>query len=72
MSQLYPYLLKKKLVTLLFEKLREGPPPPDFDLSKKCEHHFKVEGHSLEECIPLKHQIQDLTDKKLLQLKEPP
>ena len=31
---------KPKLVTLLFARPREGPPPPGFDPSKKCEHHF--------------------------------
>ena len=50
MVDLYVYLLERKLVTLMFAKPRERPLPPDFDMSKKCEHHFGPEGHTLEEC----------------------
>ena len=42
-------------------------PLPGFDSSKKCEHHFGAEGHTLKECIHLRHRIQDLIDKKLVQ-----
>lgn len=48
MVKLYAYLLEKKLVTLIFAKPKGGPPLLIFDSSKKCEHHFKVEGHTLE------------------------
>ena len=48
MVKLYAYLLEKKLVTLIFAKPKGGPPLLNFDSSKKCEHHFKVEGHTLE------------------------
>ena len=48
MAKIYAYLLEKKLVTPLFAKPREGPPLPDFDPSKKCEHHVGVERHTLE------------------------
>ncbi|KAL0010875.1 hypothetical protein SO802_005983 [Lithocarpus litseifolius] len=57
MAELYAYLLKKKLVTLLFARPRDGPPLSSFDPSKKCEHHFGAEGHTLEECTNLRHQI---------------
>lgn len=70
MLELYPYLLEKKLVTPLFARQRDGPPLPGFDLCKKCENHFGVEGHSLEECIPFKLQIQDLINNKLLQFED--
>ena len=50
MADLYAYLLERKLVTPMFSKPKEGLPPPSFDLSKKCEHHFRAEGHTLEEC----------------------
>ena len=44
MAELYAYLLKKKLVTPVFVKLRDCPPSPSFDTSKKCEHHFGAKG----------------------------
>ena len=40
MAELYAYLLEKKLVTLIFARLKDGPPLPGFDPSKKWEHHF--------------------------------
>ncbi|KAK9997789.1 hypothetical protein SO802_017392 [Lithocarpus litseifolius] len=57
MAELYVYLLEKKLVTPIFLRPKEGPPLPSFDPSKKCEHNFQTEGHTLEECTNLRHQI---------------
>jgi len=51
MTELYAYLLEKKLVTSLFTKPRDDPPLTSFVSSKKCEHHFLAEGNSLEECV---------------------
>ena len=51
-------------MTLIFVKPKDSSPLPSFDPSKKCEHHFGAEGHTLEECIHLRHQIQDLIDNR--------
>ncbi|KAK9991399.1 hypothetical protein SO802_026384 [Lithocarpus litseifolius] len=67
MADLYTYPLERKLVTPLFQRLKEGPLPLGFDSSKKCKHHFGAEGHTLEECFQLKNRVQDLIDKKLIQ-----
>ena len=67
MAKLYAYLLEKKLLTPIFAKPKDGPPLPDFDPSKECEHHFGAEGHTLEECTQLRHQIKALIDNKLIQ-----
>ena len=66
MVELYAYLLEKKLVTPIFMKPKDGPSLPSFDPSKKCEHHIGAKGHTLEECILLRNQIQDLIDNKLV------
>ncbi|XP_030923138.1 uncharacterized protein LOC115950024 [Quercus lobata] len=66
MANLYAYLLERKLVTLLFSRPKEGPPPPGFDLSKKCKHHFRAKGHTLKECFQLRDCDQDLLDNKLI------
>ena len=55
MAKLYAYLLEKKLVTPLFAKPKDDPSPLGFDPSKKCEHYFGVEGHTLEECWQLRN-----------------
>ena len=54
-------------MTPLFAKPRDGPPLPSLDPSKRCDHHFGVKGHTLEECVHLRHQIQDLINNKLIQ-----
>ena len=54
-------------MTPLFQRPREGPLPPGFEPSNKCEHHYGAEGHSLEECFELRDRVQDLMDNKLIQ-----
>ncbi|KAK9998177.1 hypothetical protein SO802_017780 [Lithocarpus litseifolius] len=66
MAELYTYSLEKMLVTPIFAKPKDDP-LFGFDLSKKCEHHFGAKGHTLEECVHLRHRIQDLIDNKLVQ-----
>ena len=51
----------------MFQRPREGPSSPNFKLSKKCEHHFRAEGHTLEECLHLRDRVQDLIENKLIQ-----
>ena len=67
MADLYAYLLERKLETLMFYRPREGPPSPGFYPSKKYEHHFGAEGHTLEECYHLRERVQDLINNKLIQ-----
>ena len=57
MTDLYAYLLERKLMTLMFARPRESLPSHGFDLSKKCEHHFGAEGHTLEECYQLRDRV---------------
>ena len=57
----------RKLVTPIFSRPKKGPPSPSFDLSKKCEHHFRAEGHTLEERYHLRDCVQDFIDNKLIQ-----
>ena len=67
MVDLYAYLLERKLVIPLFQRPKEVPLPPGFDPFKKWEHHFRAEGHTLEECFHLKNLVQVLIDNKLIQ-----
>ena len=67
LADLYAYLLERKLMTPVFYRPRDGLLAPSFYLSKKCEHHFGAERHTLEECYHLKDRIQDLIDNKLIQ-----
>ena len=67
MAELYAYLFKKKLVTPIFVRPRDGPSTLDFNPSKKCKQHFGAEGYTLEECVQLRYWIQDLINNKLIQ-----
>ena len=66
MVDLYAYLLERKLVTSMFARPKEGPLPLGFNSSKKCEHHFGDEWHTLKECYQLRNRVQDLIDNKLI------
>ena len=66
MVELYAHLLERKLVTPMFYRPKECPLSPSFDLSKKCEHHFRAKGYTLEECYHLRDCVQDLIDNKLI------
>ena len=48
LADLCAYLLERKLVTPVFYRPKEGPSVLGFNPSKKFEHHFGVEGHTLE------------------------
>ena len=67
MADLCASHLERKLVTPIFSRPKEGPPSPGFDLSKKCEYHFRAEGHTLEERYHLRDRVQDFTNNKLIQ-----
>ena len=66
MAELYTYLSEKMLVAPIFAKPRNRP-LSSFDPFKKCEHHFRAKGNTLEECVHLRHRIQDLVNNKLVQ-----
>ena len=72
MADLYAYLLERKLVTSMFIRPRKGFLLPSFNPSKKCEHHFGADGHTLEECYQLRDRVQDIIDNKLIQFEMQP
>ena len=67
MDELYPRLLKKRLISPVFLK---QSPYLLHDSSKQCEFHFGRPGHSLEDCHALRHKVQDLVDHGILRINE--
>ncbi|KAL0015461.1 hypothetical protein SO802_002530 [Lithocarpus litseifolius] len=57
MAEHYAYLLQKKLVTPMFAGQSDDPLLPSFDSFKKCEHHFRAKGHTLEEFSQLRNRV---------------
>jgi len=49
------------LLKELAPKPRTGPPPPHLDQSLYCHYHQNM-GHATDNCIRLKHEVQNLID----------
>ena len=58
-------LLKKGHLHLLPPKLLPNPLPPYFNTSLRCAYH-QTSGHSTDQCFKLRHDIQDLIDRKII------
>ncbi|XP_077249078.1 uncharacterized protein LOC143888502 [Tasmannia lanceolata] len=69
-----PMILKKlvrdKKIKLLDLKLVPNPLPPYWRLDQHCEYH-RNSGHLTENCLALKHAIQNMIDKDELSVKGP-
>lgn len=65
-GQLLPHLLRGAIV----EPRSLDPPPrpyhPSYDKNARCEYHADSQGHTVENCIALKHKVQDLINDKQL------
>ncbi|KAL3748721.1 hypothetical protein ACJRO7_009890 [Eucalyptus globulus] len=63
LSQVLPILQKKGLIS--HEPKRPNAEKfSNYDPSKKCDYHMGEVGHSTDECLTLKHKIQNLLDTK--------
>jgi hypothetical protein len=66
MTELYPILIKKNLISPAIPRPYNGPPRRDFNQNLTCDFHFGEVGHTIENCIHLRHRIQDLIDHGIL------
>lgn len=65
-SQLLQRLLQSKVINLRNMPPLPKRPPADYNPSTYCEFHSGGIGHGVEDCLALKHKVQDLIDKKQL------
>jgi hypothetical protein len=70
MAQLYPILLKRSLISLVFPKPYTGPQLRAHDSKLVCDFHFGEVGHSVKDCKVLKHRVQNLIDHGILIIDE--
>ncbi|MCI00640.1 gag-protease polyprotein, partial [Trifolium medium] len=69
-SQLLPYLVHNGMVTPKALNPMTAPFTAWYDTKAKCKFHVGAKGHSTDNCIALKHIVQELIDKLLLNFKE--
>jgi hypothetical protein len=66
LTELYPILIKKNLISPTIPRPYNGPPRRDFNQNLTCDFHFGEVGHAVENCNHLRHRIQDLIDHGIL------
>lgn len=67
LSQLLPQLLARNLLTLVPYRPIPDPPPRSFNPNARCEYHSGQTGHWTNRCTSLRHRVQDLLDKDLIE-----
>jgi hypothetical protein len=66
MTELYPILIEKSLISPVVPRPYNGPQRRDFNPNSTCDFHFGEVGHTVENCGQLKHRVQDLIDHGVL------
>uniref|UniRef100_A0A2N9HVR4 Integrase catalytic domain-containing protein n=1 Tax=Fagus sylvatica TaxID=28930 RepID=A0A2N9HVR4_FAGSY len=66
MTELYPILIEKSLISPIVPKPYSGPQRRDFNPNSACDFHFGEVGHTVENCGQLRHRVQDLIDHGVL------
>ena len=70
-SQLLQQLVKASLVELKPLAPPVGPLPRRYDANARCEYHANSPGHTIEQCWPFKHKVQDLLDSQDITFEKP-
>uniref|UniRef100_A0A2N9EGY2 RNase H type-1 domain-containing protein n=1 Tax=Fagus sylvatica TaxID=28930 RepID=A0A2N9EGY2_FAGSY len=66
LTELYPILIEKNLISLVIPKPYNGPQGRDFNPNSTCDFYFGEVGHTVENCNQLRHRVQDLIDHGVL------
>jgi hypothetical protein len=66
MTELYPILIEKSLISPIVPKPYSGPQRRDFNPNSACDFHFGEVGHTVKNCGQLRHRVQDLIDHGVL------
>jgi hypothetical protein len=66
LTQLYPILIEKSLISPVVPRPYNSPQRRDFDQNLTCDFHFREMGHAVENCQQLRHRVQDLINHGIL------
>ena len=69
-ADLLPYLLSNQLVMVSPKNVYQLPFPRWYNPDTTCAYHGGVSGHSIEQCVALKHKVQSLIDARWLTFQE--
>ena len=59
-TELLPKLIQHQLLARVLITPMEPPYPRWYDVSATCDYHYGIKGHSTENCLALKNQVQAL------------
>uniref|UniRef100_A0A2N9FLP8 Retrotransposon gag domain-containing protein n=1 Tax=Fagus sylvatica TaxID=28930 RepID=A0A2N9FLP8_FAGSY len=72
MTELYPILIEKNLISPAIPRPYNGAPRRDFNQDLTCDFHFGEVGHAIGNCNHLRHRVQDLIDHGILKFEGQP
>lgn len=65
-SQILTHFLQGSLVQLRDLKAHLTPLPPSYDVNARCEFHYGMLGHMVENCKAFNYKVHDLIDYKAI------
>ena len=69
-ADILPYLLDNAIVVITLAKVPQPPFFLGYDPNAACAYHGGVPGHSIENCMTLKHKVQNLINVGWLKFEE--
>ena len=71
LSQVFPYLLRSKLVTLKEAPKNPNRTSPHYHPNSRSAYHSESPGHDTNNCWALKNKVQDLLEAKEIEFEAP-
>ncbi|KAH1190013.1 hypothetical protein GmHk_20G057675 [Glycine max] len=69
-ANLLPYLFNNAMVAIIPARIPQPPLSRGYNSNATCAYHGRVQGHSIEHCMTLKHKVQSLIDAGWLKFEE--
>ena len=69
-GDLLPSLIANQMAVVTLERIYQSPFPQWYNLNATCVYHGGSPGHSIKQCVALKHKVQSLIDAGWLTFQE--
>ena len=70
-AELLPKLIDNGSIVPIQGRPRKPPFPKWYDINTRCNYHYGIPGHSVEDCSALKHDVQNLIKDGRLKFEKP-